>query len=203
MNDFIRIASITVIVPLLVGLLYYSRLGKPERTLIFLFATWTVGEVIGIILGFAAVNNLQLYMIIAIGELLIITAFFITVFESPRARRVMSIMACIGVLMIMTEFIRTGEPLGSSAMIFETLLIFSMGLYAMCEIIIKGNGERYQFLIMTLMFLFLGSGVYFTCFKYMKENIELLRLFAAVHAALLIVCYFLFSVGLWRSRLLS
>lgn len=196
----VYLASVSVIIPLIVGLFTYNRIGKPGRQLTWLFGFWLASEIVGIMIAFAGYKNLIIYLIVSCGEMLMIANFFSLLYESRKARDIVLILALVGVLICLADYVRTGEALGFIPMTYESVFIVCMGIYAYYEMLKGGTSSSYQFLILTMMLLFAGSAIYFTMFQVMIYEEGLFRLFGLFHKALLVGCYLMFSVGLWRSR---
>jgi hypothetical protein len=51
-----------------------------------------------------------------------------------------------------------------------------------------------------MMFFFLGNVIFFANTKFMLSDKQLFISAMQAHAALLLICYPLFAVGLWRLR---
>ncbi|WP_143785601.1 hypothetical protein [Ohtaekwangia koreensis] len=90
-------------------------------------------------------------------------------------------------------------PSSTITSFYEGIFYFGMGLYYFYESVFSEvKTDDYTFLVATVLLLFLGSTVFLCTWTFMKYDEKLFRLFGDIHAFLLIGCYFLFTLSLWR-----
>jgi hypothetical protein len=189
--SLITIATFVVAIPFLVGVARYSQLPTAGKWLTGLMGIWLLVEIAAYILRIQSINNWFLYMLLSFFELAIITMFYTHIFKRERAKTIV----------IVVEFWLLQEPANTLGILYESLFIISMGLYALYEWIVQHTSGTYNLVNIVMITFFLGSGVYFASTQFLLEsNKGLFMLAMKAHAYLLLICYSLFAFGLWRLR---
>lgn len=199
--DLVTISSFSVVVPFLIGVLLYKRLPSAGRWITWLMTVWLAAETISYLLRIRGITNWNVYMLLSLAELMIVTTFYKQIFVNSKAKRIIVILAWLGMLIAVSEFILMKGPANSVTLLYESVFFIGMGLYASYEIAIAKRSPEFSVLIVGISVLFLGSAVYFSSWNFMKYDEGLFRIFGTAHAYLLIICYSIFSYGLWRLQL--
>jgi hypothetical protein len=192
------ISSFAVLLPLITGIFFYRRLPNAGRYITFLLAGWLIAEIVGQVMARKGIPNWNIYVLLSLFEIVIVTMFFKEVIINRQIKSVFVWMAWIGVAIVIFEYAVSNGPDNTISILFESAFFFAMGLYALYEMFFQKLIVRYSAIVLSLMFYFLGSMVYLTGWKFMKHDLDLLRLFADAHAYLMIACYLLFAYNLCR-----
>jgi hypothetical protein len=195
--DFFTIASFTVIVPMITGLVLYKRLPLPARSVTWLLIAWFITEICAYWLRVHTITNWNIYVVLTFVELVIVTRFYRSIFVSNKAKQVAAWLAWVGIAIVIAEYALMNSPASTISLFYESLFFIGMGLYAFGEFVTENNGD-YMLMNATIMIMFMGSAVYFASWQFMKYDKQMFIMFAKAHAVLLIACYSLFTVALWR-----
>lgn len=187
-----------VTIPLLVGLAVYKRLPGPGRWITWLMATWFITECIALYLRKNGYGTWNLYVLLSFAEIVIVTTFYRQIFTNERAKSTAAWLAWIGIAVGITEYAWMAGPANSITMMYECVFFIAMGLYAFYEMFSTRTGETLSQVNFILIVMFLGSGIYFASWHWMRNTEALFKLFAGAHAWLLVICYPLFAYSLWK-----
>jgi hypothetical protein len=197
--DLVAVASFSVVLPLIAGLILYKRLPVPCKHIIYLLAIWLVAEILAYILRINSISNWWVYTILSLFQIVFLTDFFRKIIASTSVRPIFSWLGWLGIIILITECSIAKGPSSTITSFYEGIFYFGMGLYYFYEsIFTEQKTNDYTFLVATVLLLFLGSTVFLCTWTFMKYEEDLFRLFGDVHAFLLIGCYFLFTLSLWR-----
>jgi hypothetical protein len=196
--SFLYISSLSVAVPVTAGAICYKSLPKAGKYVAWLLFTWLATELTGILVASLGHENWTVYMVLSLVELFLIPLFFREIWKSKQAKLVIQILSWIGVMIILWEYAYTGDSMGPISMIFSCSFYFGMCLYTFHEMIFKEASDQFKLLVISIMLMFMGSAGYFASWQLIKYEEDLFLTFAHVHGVLLIICYILFTVGIWR-----
>jgi hypothetical protein len=197
--DLVAVASFSVALPLTIGLFISRRLPKPSRYIIWLLATWLIAETLAYILRVNSISNWWIYILLSLFQIILLTDFFRGIIANSKVKAVFSWLGWLGIAILIVECSIAKGPSSTITSFYEGIFYFGMGLYYFYESIFKeGKTHDYTFLVVTILMLFLGSTVFLCTWTFMKYDEKIFRLFGDVHAFLLIGCYFLFTLSLWR-----
>jgi hypothetical protein len=194
----VTIASFSVAIPFVTGLATYRRLPSPGRWLTWLMAAWLVIETVAYILRVESQNNWLVYMMLSFFEILIVTMFYQSIFKNEKACTVATVLAWVGLFVIVAEYSIDQSPVNVIGILYECVFFFGMGLYAFYEMSALKTSQKFRFVNAVVMFFFLGSGIYYMSWKFMDSETFMTAITA--HAYLLLMCYALFTYGLWKLR---
>jgi hypothetical protein len=201
MFDVISISSLAVFIPALAGVLFYARLPRPGRIITWLFCAWFIAEAIAhFALRLNGISNWWVYFMVSLVEMVLITLFYKSIYRNTFAKQLIVWLAWLGLVVIFGEYGILHKPMGPISMLYSCIFFFAMGLWTFYEIVMLNAEEAFVWINVGLMLLFMGSAVYFSTWQFMMQDIPLFRLFTHVHAYLLVACYLIFTIGLWRSR---
>ena len=198
MIGLVTIASFSVAIPLLSGLVIYRRLPWAGRWLTWLMAVWLVVEIIAFILRLKGNNNWLVYMMLSFFEIIIVTSFYQSIFQNEKVKTICTALAWVGVFVIVGEYSTVQNPVNTIGIFYECVFFFGMGLYTFYEMSLMQTSTKFKFLNSVVMFFFLGSAIYYASWKVMEKDTFMIAITA--HAYLLLICYALFTYGIWRLR---
>jgi hypothetical protein len=198
--DLVTIASFCVVIPFLVGVISYKKMPGAGRCATWLMGAWLVAECSAYYLRIQGYTNWIVYVLLSYAEISIVTILFLNIFVSNFAKKITLWLACLGLLIVSLELLIGKGASSSVTIMYESFFFFGMGLYAFYETIVLNAFSKFNLLNIGIMLMFLGSAVYFASWQFMKVDIALFKLFGNAHAVLLIICYSIFTVGLWRLR---
>jgi hypothetical protein len=200
--DLVAVASFSVVLPLATCLLLYKRLPKPTKYILWLLACWLLAETIAYILRINSIFNWWVYVILSIFQIIFLTNFFREIIASTKMKAIFSWLGWTGIAILIVECSIAKGPSSTITSFYESIFYFGMGLYYFYKSVFEEKRTPdYTFLVATILMLFLGSTVFLCTWTFMKYDEKLFRLFGDTHAFLLISCYFLFTLSLWRLRL--
>lgn len=185
----------------MVGAIFYRRLPPPAHPIVWLLGFWFIAETTAQVLARQHINNWYIYSALSLVEIFALVRFYRLIYIQAKARKIATWFGWVGICVAFVEFGITKKPDNSVTTFFECLLFFAMGLYALYESILNQADRRFNFIVICIMVLFLGSSVYFSTWKYMRYDEFLFKLFGSAHAYLLIVCYLSLTYALWRLQL--
>jgi hypothetical protein len=200
MTTLIYISSLSVIIPFAIGVSVYKSLPDPARVITWLLGAWLLSEGAAQFVAWLKYPNWHVFMLLSGIELILVSTFFRKIFVSKIAGMIATWSTFFGMILTIEEFIRTGEPMGTLPQIYDCLFFFGMGLYYFYEVTAEDAPNRFNWITSAIMVMFVGSAAYFGSWELMKDQHGLFRMFGAAHAVLLVICYSLFTVGLWRLR---
>jgi hypothetical protein len=200
LTKLVYISSLTVVVPFLIGILRYRHLPDPARVITWLLGAWLLAEAGAQAIARMGFHNWYVFSLLSLLELVLIASFFRKIYISRSAGRVALVLAVLGIMLTLSEFIRTNEPIGTVTMLYDCMLFFGLGLYYFYEVAAEKADKKFNLITLSIMAMFLGSAAYFSSWQLMKYQEGLFRIFGAAHALLLIFCYTLFAISLWRLR---
>lgn len=187
-----------VVVPLLIGMAVYKRLPSPGRLITWLMVTWFITECLALYFRKNGHGTWNIYVMLSLAEIVIVTSFYRQIFISATAKSIIAWLAWIGLAVVITEYAWMNGPSNSITMLYESFFFFGMGLYAFFEMVVNKAPMDFAMVNVCIMVMFVGSGVYFASWHWMRNQESLFRTFAHAHAYLLIVCYSLFSYSIWK-----
>jgi hypothetical protein len=196
--SLVTIASFSVAIPFLTGLIVYRRIPSAGRWLTWLMAAWLAIETVAYTLRIEGKNNWLVYMILSFFEIIIVTMFYQSIFQNEKAKTVCTVLAWAGLFLVVGEYSMVQSPENTIAILYECAFFFGMGLYAFYEMTLMQTSLKFKFVNLVTMFFFLGSAVYYASWKFMEKDTFMLAITA--HAYLLIICYGLFTYGIWKLR---
>lgn len=201
MFDVASISSLLVFVPAFAGVLLYKRLPRPGQIITWLLCMWFVAESIAhFALRMNGISNWWVYFIVSVVEMGIITMFYRSIYTHEYAKRIIVWLAWLGWVITFGEYGILKEPMGPVSLLYASLFYFAMGLWFFYELVMLNASESFVWINVAIILLFVGSAVYFSTWQFMKSDLPLFRLFTKAHAYLLVVCYTIFTVGIWRLR---
>lgn len=198
MIGLVTIASFSVSIPLITGLISFRRLPAAGRWVTGLMFVWLAVEVVAFELRIQGRNNWLVYMMLSFFEILIVTMFYQSIFQNDKVKTLTTALAWVGLFVVVAEYSIIQSPENIVGILYECVFFFGMGLYAFHEMKLVQALSKFKFLNLVIMFFFLGTAVYYASWKFMEEHIFMLAIIA--HAYLLLVCYGLFTYGLWKLR---
>lgn len=143
-------------------------------------------------------SNWIVYMMLSFFEILIVTMFYQSIFQNHHVKTVCTALAWVGLFVIVGEYSTIQSAENTIGIIYECTFFFAMGLYAVYEMSGSNLWSRFKFLNTAVMFFFLTSGIYYASWKFMEKDTFMMAITA--HAYLLLICYTLFTYGIWRMR---
>jgi hypothetical protein len=194
----IPISTFFVVIPLLVGVVFYNRLTRAEQIFTWLLGVWLITESVAFSMATMKIYNWDVYALLSFAEIIIVTLFFRQIFISNYAKKVIVWLAWIGLAIACTEYATVKGPENTITMFYECLFFFGMGLYHFFEMTASDINGKYNLIVTCMMAFFLGSGIYFCSWRFIKYDESLFNLFLYAHAYLLIICYSVFAYSLWR-----
>ena len=198
MIDFAGVTAFTVVIPLVVGLVVFRKLPDAGKYIVWLIVAWFVAEVLSYITRMMGYSNWSIYLILSFAEIVLVTMFFKKILRNPIAISIISWLTWMGLALVVTESTLSNSANNTITMLYECLLFFSMGLYFLYENVLTKRASEYVALTVCLMTFFLASSVYFTMWRFIKNDKELFLIFGNAHGLLLVGCYIVFAFGLWR-----
>jgi hypothetical protein len=194
----VTISSFAVAVPLVTGLIAFRRLPAPGRWLTSLMFVWLIVEAIAYSLRIEGKSNWVVYMMLSFFEIIIMTMLYQSIFKDEKAKTITTALAWVGMFIVVAEYSLVQSAENTIAMLYECVFFIGMGLYAAYEMTLAKTSLKYMFINATVIFFFLGSAIYYASWKFMERDTFMMAVIA--HAYLLLVCYSLFTYGLWKLR---
>jgi hypothetical protein len=201
MIGVVTIASFSVVIPLLAGVVSFRRLPAAGRWLILLLFVWLIVETIAYSLRMEGQNNWLVYMMLSFFEILILTVFYQSIFQDERAKNLCTALAWVGLFIIVAEYSIVQSPENVISVLYECAYFFGMGLYVANEIKYNRIPMRFKWINWSVMFYFLGTALYVASWKYLMKDGATFMLAVKAHAYFLLVCYSLFTYTIWKLRI--
>jgi hypothetical protein len=198
MIGLITVASFSVVIPLLAGIITFRRLPAAGRWLTLLLLVWLIVETIAYALRMEGQNNWLVYMMLSFFEILILTVFYQSIFRDERAKNICTALAWVGLFIIVAEYSIVQSPENVISVLYECAFFFGMGLYVSNEINDERVSIRFKWINGTVMFYFLGTAMYVASWKYLLKDQANFMLAVNVHAYFLLACYSLFTYYIWN-----
>src|SRR5688500_15961018 len=104
MIGLVTVASFSVVIPLLAGIISFRRLPPAGRWLTLLLLVWLIVETIAYALRMEGQNNWLVYMMLSFFEILILTVFYQSIFREERAKNICTALAWVGLFIIVAEY---------------------------------------------------------------------------------------------------
>jgi hypothetical protein len=177
-------------------LVTYRRLPAAGRWLTWLMAAWLVIESIAFVLRSEGQNNWLVYMMLSFFEIIIVTMFYQSIFRNENVKTACTALAWAGLFIIVAEYSIVQSPANVIGILYECAFFLGMGLYALYEMTHLKTSLQFKFINVVVMFFFFGSAIYYASWKFMDNETFMTAITA--HAYLLIICYGLFTYGLWK-----
>lgn len=197
--DLVAVASFSVVLPLTIGLTLYKRLPKPVKYIVWLLLSWLVAEIGAYLLRINGISNWGIYTALSVFQIVFLTEFFRNIITNTKVKQIFSWLGWSGIALLIIELSITKSLSNSITSFYESIFYFGMALYFFYESIFnEQKAGNYTFLVATILLLFLGSTVFLCTWTFMVYDEKLFILFGDAHAFLLIGCYFLFTLSLWR-----
>lgn len=137
-------------------------------------------------------------MMLSFFEIIIVTMFYQSIFRNENVRTLSTALAWVGLFVIVAEYSMDQSAVNTISTLYECAFFFGMGVYTFYEMTLLKTSLKFKFINVVTMFFFLGSAVYYASWKFMDKETFLLAITA--HAYLLIICYSLFTYGIWKLR---
>ena len=161
-------------------------------------AAWLIIETVAYVLRAESKNNWLVYMMLSFFEILIVTMFYQSIFRDEKAKMISTILAWVGLFVIVAEYSMVQSPVNVIGILYECAFFVGMGMYAFYEMSLTKTSPQFKFVNVVVMFFFLGSAVYYASWKFMDNETFMMAITA--HAYLLLICYGLFTYGIWKLR---
>jgi hypothetical protein len=179
-------------------LVAYRRLPSAGRWLTLLMCVWLIIEAIAYSLRIEGKNNWLVYMMLSFFEIIIVTMAYQSIFQNEKAKTISTALAWVGMFIVVGEYSMVQSAENTIAVLYECVFFIGMGLYTFYEMTHLKTSLKFRFINVVIIFFFLSSCIYYTSWKFMEKDTFMIAITA--HAYLLIVCYSLFTYGLWKLR---
>ncbi len=195
MKAVYTIGQFALLLPLSIGAIRLRKMPHAGRWIIALLVVWLAAEVMQYITRQQQMNNMWVATALVPLQAIVLAGFYRSISVLPK---VVIILFIFGLLLCAAEAIyRPLTELNSWSLIYECALISAVGLYIFYTLAEKYASAGKVWLNGSIMFMFMGSGVYYAAFL-LKSDMELLITAAGVHSVLLILCYLGLTIGLWK-----
>jgi hypothetical protein len=197
----------SVLIPLVIGLCYYSVLGTSYRFLIAYLSFSVLASILGIVFAYVFHNNLIVNRIYTIGEFILLSGFYYHQFSSLTLRKCILIMMiaftalCIYLMVIFAHVSRFDDYSTST----ESLLVIFLSLaltvsHNNSSLARKWQSESINWFNTGILLYFSGALFIFLTFNYMW-SLPLLRHIAwVIHDTLLLLLSVIFTIGFYKVK---
>jgi hypothetical protein len=200
MIGLVTIASFSVAIPLLTGIVSFRRLPAAGRWLTLLLFVWLIVETIAYTLRTEGQNNWLVYMMLSFFEILILTVFYQSIFQDEKVKNLCTALAWVGLFIIVAEYSIVQSPENVISVLYECAFFFGMGLYVANEINYNRISMRFKWINGIVMLYFIGTALYVASWKYLLKDEATFMLAVKAHAYFLVVCYSVFTYSIWTLR---
>jgi len=200
---WITVLAFTVIIPTIVGMMFYRHIDKGFKPIVWLCAVWTIAEIYSYILRIKGQQNAHVSYVLTAIEIYLFSDFYDHACTLVP-RKVFNIIGASGFLIVMLDFYFFRTEINTFSLTVEYVLLTAYIIYLFYENVVENVSRQYYLLNMTILFYTLSSFPYFFTWEWLhSDNVGLLTIFGNVHAIIHAVCYFVIAFILWKSSLSS
>jgi hypothetical protein len=193
-----------VVIPFAFGLLFFNRIPKAFRFIVYLCGAWTLTEVAMFILRMQGISNAFLSYPLTAVELMLYSLFYLRTNTGLRsiAGNFFAVVFWSSVPLVLLDAFLFSTPLNTFSLTVEYILVGAMSLILFWQIV-RGEASANFFTInLITLFYLLSSLPYFVAWECLRSNnMDLLTVLAGIHLYVHAFCYLAITFSLWRSSL--
>jgi hypothetical protein len=194
----------TIVFPCIIGIPYFKRLPSSYKLIVLLLLFGFFTEVLLIFLPYFGVNNFLISHIYALGEIILLSLFFILRVKRVKEKRLIRIamMGLAGFALIYSIIGNNIAEFNSIPRTLECIYFSGLSCYVFYEMTIDpGPKEDDSFYCMNgaILFYFSSCFIVFAFSKYVAQGNDYLLLMHNVHSIVSAMCNITFALGLWIS----
>lgn len=193
--------SLTIFIPVLIGVAGYRLLSKSQRLITWLLVIGLFNEVLMMAVAFMKMSNLFTMHFYALVEIVFLSLYFHSLAKTDSIKKsILIVMAGLCVFSVVYSLFGNNIlefnslPRAAECIYFSLLCIWMFFEMAVDEDPIDGS---HYFITGAIMFYFSACFLVFTFSKYFIQDIDVLRLMFTMHSLVNVFCNLIYAVGLW------
>src|SRR5690349_17758889 len=193
--------AMTIIIPCVVGVIYFRKLPKPYKYLVMLLGMHLFSELLLVALAYWGVNNVIYLHLYAPLEIILVSTFFIHQLRSPQEKRIIW-AGTFFITFISLAYSLVGNNIAgfnSFPRDIEIIYFYVLACYVFYDILVDPGPVDDGFYIVNgaVLFYFSACFLVFAFTKYIANDNKSLLVMSNIHSIVIAVCNLAYSIGLW------
>jgi hypothetical protein len=193
--------AMTVIIPCVVGVIYFRKLSKAYKYLVMLLGMHLFSELLLITLAYLGVNNLIYLHLYAPLEIILLSTFFIHQLRSLQEKRIIwAVTFVITAISLIYSLVGNNiAGFNSFPRAIECMYFSLLACYVFYDILVDPGPVDDGFYIVNgaVLFYFSSCFLVFAFSKYIAPDNKSLLMMSNIHSIIIAVCNIAYATGLW------